>query len=72
MTDISMEVSMHKELNKNAGLKMLLKRYQKIFRIPENLNYYSEKDFRIAEKKFVKHALVEGKVSFIKSSRPKS
>jgi len=41
---------------------MLLKKYQKVFRIPENLNYYSEKDYRIAEKKFIKYALVKGKV----------
>ena len=53
---------MQKQFNKNAGLKMLLKKYQKVFRIPENLNYYSEKDYRIAEKKFIKYALVKGKV----------
>jgi len=41
---------------------MLLKKYQEIFRIPENLNHYSEEDYQIAEKKFIKFALFEGKV----------
>ena len=41
---------------------MLLKKYQEIFRIPENLNFYSEEDYQVAEKKFVKFALLEGKV----------
>ena len=53
---------MQNKFPKNAGLKMLLKKYQKIFRIPENLNFYSEKDYQVAEKKFVKFALLEGKV----------
>jgi len=52
---------MKKECSKNSGLKMLLKKYKKIFRIPENLNYYSKEDYQIAEKKFVKYALCEGK-----------
>ena len=41
---------------------MLLMKYQKTFRIPENLNFYSEKDYRIAEKKFIKFALHKGKI----------
>jgi hypothetical protein len=53
---------MQNKFTKNAGLKMLIKKYQKIFRIPENLNFYSEKDYRIAEKKFIKFALLKGKV----------
>ncbi|MBL7180499.1 MAG: hypothetical protein ABIK98_00725 [Pseudomonadota bacterium] len=53
---------MQKEFAKNSGLKMLLEKYQKIFRIPENLNHYSEKDYQIAEKKFIKFALLEGKI----------
>ncbi len=36
---------MQNKFTKNAGLKMLIKKYQKIFRIPENLNFYSEKDY---------------------------
>jgi hypothetical protein len=62
LADIEKEVSMQNKFTKNAGLKMLLKKYQKLFRIPENLNFYSEKDYQVAEKKFVKFALLEGKV----------
>ena len=50
---------MEKNLEKNAGIKVLLKKYRGIFRIPENLNYYSEVDYKIAEKKFIKYALIE-------------
>ena len=31
-----------------------------IFRIPENVNYYSENDYKRAEKKFVKFCLKDG------------
>ncbi len=49
---------MEKDYTKNAGLKLILKKYKKAFRIPENLNFYSEKDYREAERKFLKYALV--------------
>jgi len=61
-TGIYVEVIMGKGFTKNAGLKLLLRKYKKIFRIPENLNYYSEKDFQEAERKFLKYALVGGKL----------
>jgi hypothetical protein len=41
----------------NAGIQLLLLRYKKIFRIPENINYYSKQDYEIAEKKFLKYSL---------------
>ena len=41
---------MEKENTKNAGLELILKKYKKAFRIPENLNFYSEKDYREAER----------------------
>lgn len=43
------------------GIQLLLKKYRSLFQIPENLNYYSRTDFKIAEKKFLKLALMEGK-----------
>jgi hypothetical protein len=46
----------------DKGIRLLLKKYKELFRIPENLNYYSEEDYRIAEKKFIKYALRTGKV----------
>lgn len=46
-------------MNRNSGningIQMLMEKYKAMFRIPENLDYYSEKDFLIAEKKFIKH-----------------
>jgi hypothetical protein len=42
----------------NTGLERLLQRYKRIFRIPENVNHYSKLDYQIAEKKFLKHALL--------------
>jgi hypothetical protein len=39
------------------GLQELLKRYRRLFRIPENVNHYSEEDYRLAERKFLKYLL---------------
>ena len=47
---------------KNLGLKRLIKKHKASFRIPENLKYYSDKDFYLAEKKFLKYALYSGKM----------
>ena len=44
-------------MNKTSGLKSLINRYRKIFRIPENLNHYSDKDYKEAERKFLKFSL---------------
>lgn len=41
----------------NTGLELLLQRYRRIFRIPENMNHYSKSDYQIAEKKFLKYVL---------------
>ena len=40
-----------------SGLQALLKKYRTMFRIPENVNYYSEEDYRLAERKFLKYLL---------------
>jgi hypothetical protein len=40
-----------------VGVKLLLQKYKKIFRIPENINHYSKLDYLIAEKKFLKYSL---------------
>jgi hypothetical protein len=53
---------MKKHSIKDLGIRLLLKKYKKNFRIPENLNYYSERDYRMAEKKFIKYALGAGRV----------
>ncbi len=53
---------MSKDFIKNAGIQLLLDKYKKIFRISENVQYYSKKDYLVAEKKFIKYALSKGKV----------
>jgi len=42
-----------------SGIKRLLKKYRAIFQIPENLNHYSQGDYKLAERKFLKYALGE-------------
>ena len=51
---------MKRNLREDTGIKLLLKKYRALFQIQENLNYYSRADFKIAEKKFLKFALMEG------------
>ncbi len=48
---------MSKVTNYNNGLELLIERYREKFRIPENLNYYSDEDYKKAEKKFLKYIL---------------
>ena len=42
------------------GLERLLDRFRNAFRIPENLNHYSKKDFQKAEKKYIKYCINYG------------
>lgn len=44
---------------KNHGLIILTKQCRDKFRIPENLNHYSEVDYKKAERKFIKYILTE-------------
>ena len=50
-------------LDDNTGLRLLLKKYRKMFRTQENLDFYSEEDYKLAEKKFLKYALL-GKIKY--------
>jgi hypothetical protein len=43
----------------NEGLRRLVEKGRKSFRIPENLDFYSEDDLRTAEKKFIKLCVIE-------------
>ena len=54
---------MQRNLRKSAGIQLLVDKYRQAFRIPENLNHYSEKDYKTAEKTFLKHAILEGNVN---------
>ena len=49
----------HQPTGRN-GLESLLNRFRDAFRVPENLNHYSEKDFRIAEKKYISYCINYG------------
>jgi len=57
--DVYLEVIMKQDSRRNAGNQLLLDRYREVFRIPENLNYYSKTDYEIDEKKFLRYALWE-------------
>ena len=48
------------DYSQNTGIKLLVKKYRKKFRIAENINHYSEENYKIAERKFLKFALGMG------------
>jgi hypothetical protein len=39
------------------GIELLVERYRKDFRRPENTEYYTEDDYKEAERKFIKYCL---------------
>jgi hypothetical protein len=43
--------------NTDQGIRLLIQKYRNEFRRPENIYYYTENDFKKAEKKFVKFCL---------------
>jgi hypothetical protein len=43
--------------NTNQGIRLLVQKFRDEFRRPENIYYYTENDFKEAEKKFVKFCL---------------
>ncbi|NNG01625.1 MAG: hypothetical protein HKM93_19710 [Desulfobacteraceae bacterium] len=45
------------------GIQKLLEKARKDFRIPENVNYYSDEDYRLAERKFLQLCIIQGKCS---------
>jgi hypothetical protein len=52
-----------KSSSKNKyGIRLLIKRYRSLFRTPENQNYYSEEDYRQAERKFLKYVLEQRRI----------
>lgn len=52
---------MEKDLSEKTGIQALVEKYREMFRIPENLEHYSEEDYQNAERKFLKYALFSGK-----------
>ncbi len=53
---------MDKDYRKDVGIKALIKECKKSFQIPENLNHYSAKDYKKAERAFIKQALLNIKL----------
>jgi hypothetical protein len=53
---------MKNQADQNCGIKLLMKKYREMFRVPENLNFYSEADLKIAERSFVRFAMARGAV----------
>ena len=49
---------MTEESHRNIGLIRLIEKGKEAFHIAENINFYSEKDYRQAEKKFIKHCVI--------------
>jgi len=43
--------------NKNQGIRLLVQKCREQFRIAENLDHYSEMEYREAERKYVKLCL---------------
>lgn len=52
--------AMKTQMNDTAGIQRIVSRYKALFRVPENLNFYSEKDLMAAERKFLKFAIMNG------------
>ena len=48
---------MAKGSRSKSGIQLLLEKYRKLFRTPENLDHYLDTDLRKAERKFLKYAL---------------
>lgn len=44
----------------NAGIEKIVQKSRRMFRTPENLLHYDDKDFEEAERKFVKFMLQSG------------
>ncbi len=63
-------MSVKKDFNKSSGIKKLMNKYKKMFRIPENLNHYSSEDYKKAERKFIKNACIKGKIEVTDTERP--
>jgi hypothetical protein len=44
----------------NSGMQLLIEKYRRKFQIPENLNHYSSENYKLAERKYLKHVLKNG------------
>ena len=42
------------------GMKLLVRKYRRQFRIPENLEHYNDKDYKSAEQKYIRMCVTKG------------
>lgn len=50
-----------RDIKRNHGLKDIIRKGKKQFRIPENINYYSDRYYKLAEKKYIKLCVIGGR-----------
>ena len=62
VSDSCHRVEMKKRSKSKSGIHLLVEKYRAIFRIPENQRHYSERDYRSAERKFLKNALEQRRI----------
>lgn len=60
---------MEYERQQGTGLEKLVDRYRGAFRIPENLNHYSEEDLPKVEKKYIHFCLTTGNCDYAAAIR---
>lgn len=58
---------MSKKSDSGIGMQALVNHYRRIFRVPENIYYYSGEDYKKAERKFVKFAIYHGDAGSLNS-----
>jgi hypothetical protein len=51
---------MNNSMNTSDGLRRLIEKHRRMFRIPENVNFYSAEDYLAAERKYLKAVLLYG------------
>jgi hypothetical protein len=64
------EVAMKKDFAQNDGLKNLIMSFRKAFNVPENINHYTERDLKNAERSFVRCMLNGNHLSDASPQRP--
>ena len=48
-----------KQSDRTVGIRRLVEKGRETFRISENVNFYSEQDYKTAEKKFIKFCVIQ-------------
>lgn len=51
---------MNNDTTQSKGTDRIVRFYREMFRIPENTKYYSSRDYKNAERLFLKYALSNG------------